>query len=196
MTTDVSISNMAIAAVGGHAAITSMTEKSAEAKYCNIYYAPAVAAVLEDYDWGFARREVVLALSGTAPTRWVYSYAWPNNTVALREITQVDRQAKPIGFEVVTSVSMDKRFILTDEANACMWVTSTVTLPDMFSPLFVEALYFKLAALIAMPLTKKRTLRDDMIASYARALPAAASSDLNQKESLEPREADWISARG
>tara|TARA_R110000782_G_scaffold65543_1_gene133381 strand:- start:17733 stop:18323 length:591 start_codon:yes stop_codon:yes gene_type:complete len=196
MTSEVDICNLAMADIGSTAVISSLGESSVEAKYCNIFYEAARDALLEEYEWPFAHRKVELASTGTPPQQWLFQYAYPNNTIACRRIWQLDRQAAPLPFELIASDDLQSRLIVTDTATASMMVTSKVTLPTLFPPKFIEALHFKLASMLAMPITKKRTMRSDMLEAYARALTSAATSSLNQQVGALPRDPDWITGRG
>jgi len=196
MTSVAAICNLALADIGSTATITSLSEVSIEAKYCNIYYTAARDSLLEEIEWPFAQRKVELASTGTPPPQWLYQYAYPNNTVACHRIWQLDRQAAPLPFEIIVSDDLEARRIVTDTATASVVVTSLVTLPTLYSPKFVEALHFKLAAMLAMPITKKRTMRSDMLEAYRAALYSAAASSRNQQVGELPRDPDWITGRG
>ena len=196
MTSEVAICNLALADIGSTAGIASLSESSVEARYCNIYYTAARDALLEEVDWPFARRTVELAEIGTPPGHWMYQYAYPANTIACRAIWQLDRQAVALPYEIIAGADLISRRIVTDTALAKMVVTSLVTLPDLFTPKFIEALHFKLASMLAMPITKKRTMRADMLEAYARAMSSAAASARNQQVGEMPRDPDWITARG
>ena len=196
MTSEVAICNLALADIGSTAGISSLGESSVEAKYCNIYYTAARDALLEEIDWPFARRTVELAETGTPPDDWAYQYAFPANSIACRGIWQLDRQAQPLPYEIIASDDLNNKLIVTDTAAAKMVVTSLVTLPTMFTAKFIEALHFKLAAMLAMPITKKRTMRSDMLEAYRLSATSAAASSRNQQVGELPRDPDWITARG
>jgi hypothetical protein len=95
MPTQVDICNAALSEVGTRSTIAGLTENSNEAQNCSIHWNFARKAVLREYNWEFASRQVSAALicaavgtpenpNGTPPLPpwpWQYEYAWPNDCI-------------------------------------------------------------------------------------------------------------------
>lgn len=106
MTTDVDICNRALAAISTRSSIASLRETSTEARACSLLYGSTRDALLRSAFWNFARSTanltVLKAASGTPenPTAaaaqwdpktqpalpWLYSYAYPNDALAMRQL--------------------------------------------------------------------------------------------------------------
>ncbi len=97
---------MALAEVGARSTITSITDGSTEANYCNLYYEPTRLHALRAACWNFADRTDTVALwkalpgtpeNPTAPTvpgwlhtypapPWLYSYKVPTDYIYARSV--------------------------------------------------------------------------------------------------------------
>ncbi|UOF81235.1 putative adaptor protein [Caudoviricetes sp.] len=89
---DVEICNQALSLIG-KSAITSLQDKSNEAKACSIHYDSVRRYVLTAVAWPFARRQVALALIGAdagtpenlegdgtlSIDKWTYTYMYPSD---------------------------------------------------------------------------------------------------------------------
>lgn len=195
MASEVDICNRALSHIGASATISSLTEQSEEAFHCNLLYADIRDAVLRAHPWGFATRHLALSDVGTPPGNWAYRYAYPNDCIYAREILQTDTAGDPIKFEVALGDAYNARVILTDEEDAVLIYTYKVTNTTIFDPLFTNALAWKIASEICMPLTRDQ---DRMKAAYQMYQGAIAEAQVfNTNESHEDilREAEWVTGR-
>lgn len=195
MASQVDIANMALSDIGEEGSIVSLDEDTVEARRCKTFYTEALKSTLEDSDWSFARRQVELSLSGTAPTGWTYSYAYPANTVRVREIIQADRTEDRIPFDIFTDENRNSKFIVTDQETASAWVTSLIDATEIFTSSFVNALHYKLASMIAIPITRSADIKKAMEQQYLSAIAKASANDKREKQMDKPRDTDWIRAR-
>jgi hypothetical protein len=85
---EVSICNMALSKIGASSSIESLTEESAEANECNLWYTFSRRQTLQATDWGFARRRITLATHGDDPPSgvWGYRYQYPSDCLTMRKI--------------------------------------------------------------------------------------------------------------
>jgi hypothetical protein len=83
---EVEICNMALAQLGVSATIGALTERSKEAKACNLFYVTARDKTLRDFPWPFARRVEDLALVSDDLDEWSYAYRYPADAVFARRI--------------------------------------------------------------------------------------------------------------
>jgi hypothetical protein len=73
--------------------------------------------------------------------------------------------------------------------------TAAVTDPTLYSPLFVDAVAWRLAADIAMTQPKSRDLRKDALEMWRRTLEQARLSVAHQSQGAEPPDSEFVAAR-
>jgi hypothetical protein len=198
MTAAVDICNMALSNLGARSRIASLTEQSEEARHCLLWYAASRDATLQAADWNFARKRAALAtVDGASVDDWAYVYAYPSGCLQARRIATALRAVDPPPFEVATlTVSgTDYICILTDEPEAVLVYTRPVENPNLFSPRFIVALSWALAANIALPITGKTDLARVAAQQAQGWIGAAETSDANEQGRDAPREASWVEAR-
>jgi hypothetical protein len=195
MASEVDICNLALSHIGASATISSLTEQSEEAFHCNLLYADARDAVLRAHPWGFAKRHLALSDVGSPPGNWSYRYSYPNDAIYAREILQTNTAGDPIKFEVALSDAYNARVILTDQKEAVLVYTYKVTNTLAFDPLFVNALTWRIAADIAMPLTRDQERLKAAYQMYQAGISQAQLFDVNESHEDLNREASWITGR-
>ena len=193
-TTDVDICNRALSRLGTRAAISALDENSTEARTVSIWYAATRDTLLRAHDWNFARRRVMLAVQGVAPTGWTFRYALPTDCIRLLRLSLVNAEMGSVRFEVAGDST--SRFILCDEPAAEAVYTARVDDPNLYDAGFASALVDQLAAHIAYPITQK-TETAVRLAQLARAaLADAMAADVNESAPADgDRVPDWIAAR-
>lgn len=144
----------------GKPPIQLLTEDSTEAKLCNAFYARALQSLLVEHAWRFAMKSVALALlEEDGPDGWTYRYAYPSDCLRAIEVyTSVDVPSAPTIPWTVELSSTDLRTILSNDTGLNLRYTSNVTDTNLFSPKFRETLEYKLANMLAMPLTGDESL--------------------------------------
>ena len=192
-TSDVDICNRALSRLGTRATISALDENSTEARTVSIWYAATRDTLLRAHDWNFARRRVILAAQGAAPTGWTFRYALPTDCIRLLRIT-VANSADSARFEVAGDST--SRFVLCDEPSAEAVYTARVDDPNLYDAGFSSALVDQLAAHIAYPITQK-TETAVRLAQLARAaLGEAMAADVNEAAPVEgDRLPEWLVAR-
>lgn len=198
MATQVQICNLALMNIGVRS-ITSLTEASEAARRCALVYDAAVEAVLREHDWNFANRTESLALiSGETLDGWEYVYMYPSNCLNPLKIKDEDGSAPdvPYVFKVQQSSSGASKSIATDVVNAKLEYTAKISDEAMFDSSFVEALSYKLAAMLAQPLTKNTTLAGNMFTLYQSVMLKAKSVNKNEGNYKSEPTSSYIDARG
>ena len=189
MATKTSICNMALTHISAKNQIANAdTDTSIEAKTCRVFYEDALKFVLSDLDWGFATgRKLLAELSETAPADWDYVYAYPNDCVKAREIYTGNRRTgtEDIAFEIGLNADNTVKAIYSDQYQATLRYTANVTNPNLFPAGFVTMFAWYLASLIAMPLTKKKAIKDDAEKGYKEAKAMAAAIDASEDDLFE-----------
>lgn len=217
MASDVDICNLALAHLGDTATVASLDppEGSAQAEHCARFYPIARDSLLELHTWGFSTRRTTLALLGTGGPEWDYAYAQPAgalNIIAVLPPDATDDYSMQFGSGVPASAGgayvpqayscevdgAGNDVILTDQANATLRYTGVVTDTSRFSPLFVMALSWHLASMLAGPMLKgdagaaESQRCSQMMRQY---LGKAMESDAAQRRINPQHNVNWISGR-
>ena len=201
MASEISICNLALSHLGDEATITSIDppEGSAQAEHCAIFYPLARDSLLEMHSWKFSTRRANLAELTDNAFNWAKAYAEPNGALRILSVLEgmdsSEASTKP--FETIANES-GVPMILTDQPAATALYTVVVTDTTKYSPLFVMALSWHLASLLAGPILKgdvgaaegKRCAQ--MMQMY---LSKAMVSDAGQRRSTPQHNVGWISGR-
>ena len=217
MATEVDICNLALARLGDTATVASIDppEGSAQAEHCARFYPIARDALLEEHTWGFATKRVQLALLAEAWPEWTYAYAQPNdavNIIAVLSPTATDDYSQ--GIINIPDVSISGNYepqpfsceinedgmpvILSDQEYAVLRYTALVSDTGNFSPLFINTLSWRLAAMLAGPLIKGDAGAAEAKRCEALAqayLSKAIESDASQRRVMPVHKVGWISGR-
>ena len=140
---DVSICSNALGYLGAQP-ITSLTDDPSErAKICNRVYATTRNALLQEHGWNFATVRVALNLLVDTPA-WGYTSQF-QLPVGLLQVVETD--PKDLDYRI----EGDK--LLCNESAVNLKYIKEVTDPLLFSSHFVTALEYKLASVLAIPIT-------------------------------------------
>ena len=155
MASEIDVCNLALSHLGDTATIASLDppEGSAQAEHCARFYPIARDSMLEMHAWGFATRRARLALLASGWPEWNYAYAQPAdalNIIAILPPSSSDDYSTGIpdsagGPYVPQPFSCEineagASVIYSDQADAVLRYSSTVSDPTRFSPLFTMAL--------------------------------------------------------
>lgn len=171
MASDVGICNQAVAWLGG-SLITALTDNTTEARLCDAIYADVRDAVLEAHDWTFAIVRRNLPMSATSPVNG-YANAFPIPSDILR-ITDVNDGE---------DWRVEGDSIVTNEAAVKIRAVAQITDPNKFSALFKQALAARLAADLAISLTRSQKLQAQYYNIYEVKLAQAVANDGMQGKS-------------
>lgn len=213
MASEVDLCNLALAHLGDAAAIASLDppEGSAQAEHCARFYPIARDSLLEMHSWGFATRRVQLALLASGWPEWLYSYAQPAdamNIIAILPPFATDDYSSGVpdsagGAYVPQPFSCEiddngASVIYTDQPDAVLRYTATVTDSTRFSPLFSVTLSWHLASMLAGPIIKGEVGAAEakrcaaMMQAY---LSKAVESDSSQRRIRPEHSVGWITGR-
>jgi hypothetical protein len=177
MASETDIANLALAHLGDDANVASFDppEGSPQAEHCARFYPIARDTLLESFAWSFSTTTATLTPSSYAVDGWQSSYALPNGCLrplllyppggrrALETFTPFFRcfldqpglwtDPSPSQFDLETTPD-GQAIILTNVDNAILRYTQKITDTSQFSPLFVDALGWLLASMLAGPVVK------------------------------------------
>jgi hypothetical protein len=199
-TTDVRIINQALSHIGHTQFIDSRSEDSQEVAVSDVHYDDALAYVLEDFNWGFARRTNTLGLvedftDVTTPHDWAYSYRYPSETVKIRRVmTTLGRlDPNPPPFEIGSDDT--GRLVLTDQEDCVVETTKLITDAQLYTAMFASALSWYLAFLMVPGLAKDKSIAGDMLRMYHSVMRIAEANDANEAQFHPQLESEAIRAR-
>lgn len=173
MASEIDICNRALGLLG-QSSITSFADDNRVAQICAQLYPAARDKCLEDRKWSFALTRVIIAPL-TVPPAFEYAnqFQIPSDCLILRSVTSSDTRDR-------TKWVREGDRILTDIGEIYVTYSRTVTNPDLYTNGFIEALVFKLAADMAIPISANKTLRQTYEQDYFRKIAEAAATDGGQ----------------
>ena len=197
MASEIDICNLALSRVGAPSRISALTDPSKEARLCRMMLPFARGATLEVHDWSFARKRLALAVIDADFEGWDFAYQRPGDCVAPRYIFNPasDLVADRIPFETAADSTLARNVILTDAEDAVLIYTALVTDPNMYTPMFSDALAWRLASDLAFQLRGKVDLQQKCIQLFFSSSRAAAASNANA-DGMEQGLVDYVRARG
>lgn len=219
MSSDVEICNLALAHLGDSATIASINppEGSAQAEHCARWYPIARDSLLEMQEWNFATTRALLAELVNPFPQWQHAYARPTDCLKVLAVLPSDARSDlaesfprdhfyygavpdlltvytPQDFTTETDAATGNQIILTNQPNAMVRYTRSVTDTSKFSPLFRDALGWYLAGYLAGPVLKGDTginVGRAMKAEALAMLSAAALSSANQQGRQQAQAFPW-----
>jgi len=209
--------NMALGRIGA-LRIVDAGEDSAQAIAANNVWDYIRDEVLEAGNWSFARTRKALVQNPSSPAfGYDYAYTLPSDFLKLAENKEDDPCVYPSGsyhtsyvfgqFEIegtrysysIETLSDGTMVLATDYDNssADLYIIYIRRVVDVnkFSASFINALAFRLAAELTMPLSKGKGIYDTMMLRYEKALDWAEAHD-RKGEYLENEtgNSDWEDA--
>jgi len=151
--TDIQICNLALARLGD-SRITLLSDTTAQAQYCSLFYAQTLEELQTEFDWQFCRKLASLTADATPPAfGYARRFAVPSDFLRLIRLNGIDEDENFSKWEIVNG------FIHTDfAAPAQIEYIAHVTDSAKFPAVFVEIFSAKLAANLALPLTGSKEL--------------------------------------
>ncbi len=186
MASKIDIWNLALSNIGHKANIADPDEATAEANHCRRFYPIALGITLERFAWGFATRRVALAEVTNPVNHWMFAYALPNLCVAPRAVllpeSTDDSQEQDFAIE---SAEDGSGILYTNVENAVLKYTTLVEDTTRYPYLFVTALSYDLAAMLAGPIPKDVKVKKAMLdaALYYTGQAEAADANSSAKSS-------------
>lgn len=197
MASEIEICNLALARIGQSQTIASFTEASKAAEVCAQSYPICRDMVLQDHMWPFATSWKVLAEMADPPTNWGYRYSYPADCLDLRYLVIPGKRNPQADNYPVFELQFynDQQTIITDTKDAEAVYTAKVTDPTLFSPLFTNALAWRVAQEIAMPMAVDPSMMDNARQMYTATVSKAASSAQNEVRPDPNPESEFVTGR-
>ena len=164
------ICNLAVSWLGGRHITSVDNDDSFEARLCRANYDLSRTAVLEEREWTFAVKRIILAPLAAEPTfGFTYQFAIPADMLRSIEVYDLNDQG-------IQHLLEDNK-IMCDEPTIQLKYLSNEETTTRFSSLFVQAFAAHISSNIALALTKDKTLQKNMYAVYIDKLQRAISTD-------------------
>ena len=200
MSTTTEIANLAISHLGNGKEIGNLeTENSQEANAIRRFYETSRDEMLRLFDWPFATKFVALSLIEEDPTdEWGFSYQYPSDCLKFRRILGAGRN--PINKNRLiyrTAYGTAGQIVLTDIEDAEAEYTMGVTDTSRFTPDFVMALSYRLAAYVAARITKGDPFQmtKSIQQLYYTSLSIAQANAMNEQQPDSYPDSEFISER-
>lgn len=182
----ISICNSALARIGAPP-IAALEEDSKRARTCGVVYGQVLDEVLAEHAWPFALIRASLARLADAPVYgYRYAYQLPGDFVSL-----VDLEAGP-----AVDYQIEGDQILTDAEAVRLRYVRRVTDPARFPPSFVDVLATRLAAELALPITRKASDFETMMTVYRIKLVSAKNIVSGSQGAAQEEIPYWSETRG
>lgn len=107
MTTNIDLTNRALAQIGTRSRITAFDDGSAEGLYAGILYAGLRDFLLREGDYEFAMQVATPVLVEPPFAPWFYTYALPGDCVRVRQVVALDfsnLDPKPVEFNIINDI--------------------------------------------------------------------------------------------
>jgi hypothetical protein len=199
MTTDVDICNFALGSLGLEPIDALGTDTQSE-RTCARFYAQVRDVYLQEHNWSFTTKTVELTEIDPLPDgygRFVYGYEYPSDCLKAQKIRDGESSfAYPFIIKDYEAAGpVDAKIILTDLADAYLEYTVALTDPDLFTDIFIEGLYKKLAFQISWPLTQDLRIQKQAFEQFVLADQMAKQYDSSEQMPQRPPPT-WEQSRG
>lgn len=208
MASEVEICNVALGHLGDTATVASLDppEGSAQAEHCARFYPIARDTLLSLHRWGFATKRINLARLDLKPVGWTYAYSRPADALDIISVHapgDVEVGSGPLEsmlhpFVCETGANGNQVLYCNVDDAAVRYIARVVD-TVRFPPLFVTALSWHLASMLAGPILKGDAgmAEAKRCAQMSQAfLSQARQHDANQGHLQQQHRPDWIKARG
>jgi hypothetical protein len=193
------ICNLALSHLGDTAAVTSIDppDGSAQSVHCARFYNIALSSLLEMHTWEITtmRAELELAEGVEAFGGWSYVYEVPLGVGSIISVISTGSET-PQAFLV--EMLEGRKVILTNQDEAILRYTAPNADASSFGPLFVLALSWLLASMLAGPIIKGEAGAAEnkrCLAMFARYLGEATASDASGQNVRPAHTPPWIAGR-
>lgn len=185
MQSEVSICNRALFHMGTTRRIAALLDVSEEAQACRLFYEPARDALLSGHPWLFATASAQLPLKVESSAYGRYVYGYPTNCLSIRRVYTGGDTTSHDAYKIRRGGDGGK-VVVCDVPGAWADFTYKVTDPSEFPPLFAEALAWRLAVDLCLPLKgDSASLRGDIMQYYLAARSRAIVADANEQHNEE-----------
>lgn len=192
-TTKTDIANMALAEIGARRISDYTSDATVESRACHLHLDHVVDTLLRRHQWNFATARVALTAAAAPACEWEAAWTLPSDLVRLIRVVSGDVD------NPIRQFAIEGRLLLTYACAALHLVyVSNAAAVASWDSLFVDAVVYKLASVIASDVAKSPTAQQACIQKLeSLALPAAQTADAREVlsgENFGPRQLASMSA--
>jgi len=185
--TEVEICNAALLRAGITRRIENLSDSNTEADACEAEYEAVRDMLLEEHNWQFCVKYDTIANDASDPEwYWDYQYTLPNDFVTMLNLE---------GEEIRYELTEDGKLMTNESSPLKIRYIAQETDVTRFPQLFKQALVAKLAAHLAMALTKDLKRVDYLENRYDRLIADARFSDSGRRSYQPLDSSTFIDAR-
>lgn len=175
MPTPTEICNIALGKLGADRISGFENPKTDNEQLCNLFYPTVLHMMLEQRNWTFLVKRVVLSTPEVSTPAWGYgkSFLVPSDFYRVIEVRRNTSDGASTGFKWQLE---DSRIVCDVETVYVRYLSSDIP-SNQYSGMFVLALATQLAAQMCMQITENRGLRIDLAAEANQLLKDAAAVD-------------------
>lgn len=163
--------------------IIDISGNEPRAEKCRLYFEPVIETALSYYNWSFARKMKVPAMSTEVFKGFKYSYVYPNNAITVWQFKDENGQLMDLSgnASIILSENEASRLIVSNSKISELIFTTKLMNPEMLPAAFAEAGTYLLANKIceAIPALKKEAL--SKYEQYAALIEMAKSYDIENE---------------
>lgn len=190
MASQLEIYNRALIELGERDLLTSLDDtESTVGVLLDTLYPSVRDQLLESYQWSFATKRVQLQQTTEPVYGYEYAYTLPSDRIRIISASPSSDTDDPMRWEI------EAGRLLTDEEEVYIRYIWRVEETGRFTSLFTKALIYELAAALALPITKKATIREAMSKLAMVATDHAQLMDAAQEWPHAVDYEEWINAR-
>lgn len=155
MTSNIDITNRALATIGTRSQITSMVDGSAEALYANLLYNDLRDFMLREGDYDFALVDIAAVPQAVPALPWTFRYSYPTDAIRIRQLIPLGFIAldpMPIEWNLLSIANV--RYIVTTQAIVNILYTYPAP-EDSWDAIFTESFVRLLASGLAFALENR-----------------------------------------
>jgi len=191
MASEVSISNVALIFLG-EKRITAIGENNDRARACNTVFEEVRDFVLEAFPWNCAQHGTELAQIATTPEfGFDYQYQIPTSPECLAVNYMYESEEGEGGY----TWRVEGDYVLTDADTCNIRYTFKQTDVSKMTTRLREAIAARLAVMIAVKVTGKKSLRNDAVVWYNSVLASGTRIDASEDGDPPTYTDTWESAR-
>jgi hypothetical protein len=184
-TTQLEIANMALILLGQEP-LLSFDKDSRNGRAVRAFFEAARVGVLEDGQWSFATKRVVLAPDETPP-----AFGWDQQFTLPSDFLKEQFVLNDLNSNIKYRIESGK--LLTDSTAPKLIYTWNQTDYSKYTAKFIELLAYKLAAKCAYQATNSRSEEQALFSAYSELLIETMSSDsIGDGEEKVVQESTWL----
>lgn len=186
---EVQIANRALYKLGA-APISSFSDGNNRSEACNDNYYDVRNALLRAHPWSFAIAQVSLAADNVPPA-WgrVNAFALP------ADFLRMLRPFPEVNLLTLDWVIQGKKIYTNDQSPLYLRYIQLVTDPNIFDPLFREALACSLAVELCETITQSNTKKAGLFQERANIINEAKRAEAIESVPEDPPEDLWLTVR-